>query len=178
MSIGWWLSWCLLDRHVPPASGRVLGRCLGAQGAVRTFGIVLPLPQRAQRAGLGLVLELLAVQELIAELAVERLRVTVLPRARRRDIQRTGARPLQPGPHHLGRELRAVVAADAMRWAPALGRDPDQDGADLFGRHAPAGLQRQAFTSVLINQTQPFRAPTVAGAIDDEIPCPYIVFAA
>src|SRR5829696_5676195 len=147
MSIGRWLSRCLLDRHVPPALGRVLGRCLVAQGTVRTFGIVLLLPERARRSGLGLVLELLAVQELVAELAMERLRVTVLPRARRRDIQRARARPLQPGPHHLGRELRAVVASDPMRWAPALRRDPDQDDTDLFGRHAPACLQRQTFTS-------------------------------
>ena len=117
---------------------------------MRTFGIVLLLPERAQRSGLGFVLELLAVQELVAELAVERLRVTVLPRARWRDVQRTGARPLQPGPHHLGRELRAVVAADPMRRAPAFRRDSDQDDMDLFGRHAPACLQRQAFTCVLI----------------------------
>src|SRR3954453_13743213 len=124
MPIGWWLRRSLLDRHVPPTLGRVLGRCLVAQGAVRTFGIVLLLPQRAQRSGLGLVLELLAVQELVAELAVERLGVTVLPRARRGPVQGTRAPRLQPGPHHLGRELRAVVAADPMRWAPASGRDP------------------------------------------------------
>src|SRR3954470_13550251 len=102
MFVGWWLSRCLLDRHIPPALGRVLGRCLVPQGTVRTFGIVLLLPERAQCSGLGLVLELLAVQELVAELAVERLRVTVLPRARRRHVQRTRARPLQPRPHNLG----------------------------------------------------------------------------
>src|SRR3954467_15266539 len=131
MSIQWWLIRCLLDRHVPPALGRVLGRCLVAQGTVRTFGIVLRLPELAQRAGLGFVLELLAVQELVAELAVERLRVTVLPPAPAAHVHRPGARPVQPGPHRLGRELRAIVAADTMRWASAPRGDPDQDDTDL-----------------------------------------------
>src|SRR5512135_200670 len=167
-----------LDRHVPHASGRELGRGLVAQGTVRAFGIVLLLPQRAQRPGLGLALELLAVQELVAELAVERLRVAILPGARRRHVQRPGAGPLQPIPHRLRRELRAVVAADPMRRAPATRRDLGQDDADLLGRHAPACLQRQAFTSVLINQTQPLQAPAVAGTIENEVTCPYVVFAA
>ena len=67
----------LCDRHVPRTSGRELGGCHVSQRTVRAFRIILPLPQRAQLPGLGFALELLAVQELVAELAVKRLRVTV-----------------------------------------------------------------------------------------------------
>src|SRR5512135_3163628 len=145
---------------------------------MRAFGIVLLLPERTQRPGLGFALEVLAVQELVAQLAMKRLRVAVLPRARRRHVQRPGAGALQPRPHRLGRELRAVVAADPMRRAATLRRDLGQDDPDLVRRHAPSRLQRQALTCVLVNQTQPLEAPAVAGTVEDKVPCPYIVFAA
>ena len=61
---------------------------------------------------------------------------------------------------------------------PPPGRDLGQDDPDVLGGHAPARLQRQAFSGVLINDTQPLEAPTVAGTIEDKVPCPYIVFAA
>src|SRR4051812_12042327 len=68
----------LCDRHVPRTSGRELGGSHVSQRTARALRIVMPLPQRTQLPGLGLALELLAVQELVAELAVKRLRVTVL----------------------------------------------------------------------------------------------------
>jgi hypothetical protein len=40
---------------------------------VRTLGIVFLLPDRTQHPGLSRVLDLLAVQDLVAELAVERV---------------------------------------------------------------------------------------------------------
>src|SRR5947199_2355735 len=168
----------LYDRHVPRTSGRELGRCHVSQRTVRAFRIILPLPQRAQLPGLGFALELLAVEELVAELAVKRLRVTVLPGTRRCHVQRPGTVPLQPTPYHLGRELRAVIAADPVGRPSAPDRDLGQDGTNLLGGHAPACLQCQAFTGVLINQTQPFETSAVTGTIEDEVPCPNVVFAA
>src|SRR5262249_6642570 len=112
------------------------------------------------------------------ELAVKRLRVTVPPGTRRRHVQRPRTGPLQPTPHHLGRELRAVVTADALRRASTPGRDLGQDGANLLGVHAPARLQGQAFTRVLINQTQPLEASAVTGTIEDKVPCPNVVLPA
>ena len=49
---------------------------------------------------------------------------------------------------------------------------------DVLGGHAPASLQRQAFSSIFINNTQPFETSTFIGAIEDEVPCPYVVLAA
>ena len=39
-------------------------------------------------------------------------------------------------------------------------------------------LQRQAFTSILIDEAQPLQAPAVAGPIEDEVPGPHVVLAA
>src|SRR3954452_6688366 len=171
-----WLIRVLCDRHVPRTSGRELGGCQVSQRTVRAFGIIFPLPQRAQLPGLGFALEFLAVEELVAELAVKRLRVTVLPGTRRRHVQRPRTGPLQPTPDHLGRELRAVVAADPVGWPSAPGRDLGQDDTDLLGGHAPACLQRQAFTGILINQTQPLETSAVTGTIEDKVPGPDVVF--
>ena len=65
-----------------------------------------------------------------------------------------------------------------MRRPSTPGRDLGQDHPDLLGCHASSRLQRKAFTRVLINQTQPFQAPTVAGPIEDEVPCPDVILAA
>src|SRR5262249_55085542 len=134
--------------------------------------------ERAQRPGLRFALEVLAVQELVADLAVKRLGVAVLPGTPRRHRQRPGAGALQPRPHHLGDELRPVVAAHPTRRPAATGRDRRQDDPDILRRHAPARLQRQAFSSIFINDTQPLEASTVAGTIEDEVPGPDVVLAA
>src|SRR5205814_6723762 len=118
-----------------------------------------------------------AVEELVANLAVKGLRVTVLPGAPRRDVQRPGAGLLEPRPHHQGRELRAVVAAHPTRGAATPGRNFGQDDPNVLGGHASSRLQRKAFTSILINKTQPLEASTIAGTIEDKVPCPYVIFA-
>ena len=69
----------LVDRQLPLAFGCVLGRGLVAQRTMRSLRIVILLPERAQRHRLWSGLELLAVQKFLAELAVERLRVAILP---------------------------------------------------------------------------------------------------
>src|SRR6202158_5189339 len=166
----------LCDRQVPRTSGPGLSGFHVSQRTVRAFRIILPLPQRAQLPGLGFALELLAVQELVAELAVKRLRVTVLPGTLRPHVQRPGSGPLQPTPYHLGRELRAVVAADAVGRPSTPDRYLGQDDTNLLGGHAPACLQCQAFTGVLINQAQPLETSAVTGTIEDKVPCPNVVF--
>src|SRR3954451_12230272 len=107
----------LLDRHIPHTSRREFGWCLVTQGTVRAFGIVLLLPERAQRPGLRFALELLAVQELVTDLAMKRLRIAVLPGAARRHGPAPGASVLKPRPHDLGNKLRSVVAPHPARRA-------------------------------------------------------------
>ena len=90
-------------------------------------------------------------------------------------VQRTGTRPLQPRTHYLGHELRAVVATEPTRRAAVPGRDFGQDDPNVLGCHASSCLQRQAFTSIFIYETQPLEATAVAGTIEDKVSCPYVV---
>src|SRR5262249_2521751 len=61
---------------------------------------------------------------------------------------------------------------------PAPRHHAGEDLADLVGRHAPPRLERQAFSRELINETQPFQAPAVAGPIEEEVPGPDVILAA
>jgi hypothetical protein len=60
----------------------------------------------------------LAVEQLVAELAVEALAVAVLPWAAGLDVGRRGTDRGDPGPHGLGDELGPVIGAD-VAWDAA-----------------------------------------------------------
>src|SRR5262245_14894986 len=94
-----------------------------AQRTVRPDRVVLLLPLLAQHPRLQQAGELLALQQLIPQPAVERLGVAILPRCPRLDVQRPDARPRQPGPQRLGNQLRPVVAAQ-MTGEPPVGPPP------------------------------------------------------
>ena len=57
-------------------------------------------------------------------------------------------------------------------------RDFGQDDPNVLGCHASSRLQRQAFTSIFIYETQPLEATAVAGTIEEKVPCPYVVLTA
>src|SRR5262245_17169062 len=163
-----------INVYVPRTRRRVLGRCEIAQRTVRALSVVILLPKVGQRLGLRHGLELLQLQELVPQPAVERLHIAVLPGASRGYVQRPRTRRLQVRADGCRREFRAVVAPDAMGRGPTPGHHLGQDLLDLFGGHATSRLKRQAFTSIFINQTQPLEAPTVAGAVEEEVPGPAI----
>ena len=77
--------------------------------------------------------ENMPVQTLGPQLSVEALDERVLPRASRCDEDRLAPLGPQPGPHRLGDELGAVVAADVLR------RSPPRHQPFQRGEH-PAGL--------------------------------------
>src|SRR4051794_15139624 len=79
------------------------------QRTVRPDLVVFPLPLPPQHARFQHAPKLFSLQKLVPQLAVERLRIPVLPRRPRLDVQRLDLRPRQPGPQRLGDELRAVV---------------------------------------------------------------------
>src|SRR4249920_2245337 len=98
---------------VAELSGRLV-----VQRAVRTHPVVFAPEPLSLLLGVPVVLELLALQELVAEAAVERLAAAVLPRAARRHLDRLGPLARQPAAKRLADELAAVVAADARRRPP------------------------------------------------------------
>lgn len=75
-------------------------------------------PISADPSGHQDVLELFGGQAFVAEPAVEALRVAVLPRRPRFDVQGLHFELRKPAPNRLGDELRAVVAADVHGHAP------------------------------------------------------------
>src|SRR5262245_61465329 len=137
--------------------------------------VVLQLPALRQHPRLGQVRKLLHVQQLVAQPAVERLRVAVLPRRPRRDVQGLGVGPLQPTPQRPRDELRSVVAPQMPRHAThdEQLRDHIQH---ILGRHAPRHHQRQTFTRVLIDDRQPLQRPPARRAVEDKVPGPHVVW--
>jgi hypothetical protein len=90
--------------------------------------VVLLLPGLPQHTCLQQVGKLFRVQQLVAHLAVERLRLPVLPRRVRFDVPRLQTRLGRPRPHHPRDKLRPVVRADVLRRVP-LPHHPGQDSA-------------------------------------------------
>src|ERR1700683_3324696 len=102
------------------------------------------------------------------------LGIAVLPRTARFDIQPVDLRRLQPRADRLGDKLRAVVAADVHRHAPHR-RQLDQNINHITGPQVPLYLQRQASPRELVDHAQPLDAPSIAGAIEDEVPGPHMI---
>ena len=102
--------------------------------------VVVPPPFLRQHLCLQHAAELLRVEQLVPHLAVERLRLPVLPRRPRLDVQGFQARLGHPGPDRPGHELRTVVAADVQGRA-ALAHPPGQHRTHRLGRHAPLHLR-------------------------------------
>ena len=67
---------------------------------------------------------------------------------------------------------RCRYGADTADRAPRC--DFGQDDLNVLGCHASSCLQRQAFTSIFIYETQPLEDTAVAGTIEDKVPCPYV----
>src|ERR1700677_4510061 len=105
---------------------------------------------------------------------MEALGIAVLPRTAWLDVQRIDLRRFQPRTDRLGDELRAVVAADVHRHAPHR-RQLDQHVDHITGPHVPLYLQRQTFPRELVDHAQPLDAPSIAGAIEDEVPGPHMI---
>src|SRR5215468_1131299 len=136
--------------------------------------VVTPLPLLSQHLRLQQAGKLLRVQQLVSYLAVERLRVPVLPRRSGLDVQRCHPSPLHPGSDRPRDELRAVVRADMLRRAPLL-HYRGQHRAYCLRRHAASHLQGQALPRVFVHQREPLQGPAVAGPVEEEIPRPDMV---
>ena len=114
-----------------PAVG-VLGGAEPADAGVGPVGVVVDAPVLDDDLGLEEGVEQLAVEELVAEAAVEALDPGVLPRAARVDEDRVGAVEPAPVGDGMGDELGPVIEPQVRRGA-ALGGDPVQGGDDLVG---------------------------------------------
>src|SRR5262249_6926601 len=148
---------------------------LVAQRAVRPYRVVFPTKPRPLFPGVGHVLELLALQEFVTQLPMERLDEAVLPRAPRRHRDRLRAR-LRPPPYQgLTDELPAVVAAAPRRGAPARADPPRQPPPHIRSRDRAGNEQGQALPSIFVYQRQPLEGTASDGTVGDEVVRPHVV---
>src|SRR5207342_2226776 len=83
---------------------------------MRSDRIVVAPPLLDQHLGLVQRRELLACQQLVAELGVEALTVAILPWATGLNEERLHADPTQPLAHVAGDELWPIVRANVLWW--------------------------------------------------------------
>ena len=76
---------------------------------MRPYGVVVTPPGFDHDFGLLQCIEDLAVEQLIAQFAVETFAIAVLPRAARFDVSGLGANGCDPFPKSKSNELRTVV---------------------------------------------------------------------
>src|SRR5271154_3746519 len=115
-----------------------------------------------------------SVEAFIAQLAVERFTVAVLPRTSGSDVERLGAKFCEPATHDLCRHLRTVVRADVFRYASfehRTGHRPDAPKAVNATSHS----DRQAFPGELVNQGHEPELSTIVGLRLNEVVAPDMI---
>ena len=128
-------------------------------------------PASDQDLGLLQRVEDLPVQQLIPELAVEGLVISVLPRRARFDIERFHTDPAQPVAHGMGGKLRAIVRTDMIGRAMAL-EQIGEDGEHVIALELSLDMDRQALTAMLIDHRKHAERLPVMRPIGDEVVAP------
>ena len=110
----------------------------------------------------------LPIQELVAELGVEALAATVLPRASRRNVERFHVQPIQPLAQGGGDELRAVVGPYVL-GRTMLNEQIRQRFQNPFRVQLALNPDGQAFPAVLVDHAQHAIDLAVMGAVLHEV---------
>ncbi len=136
--------------------------------------VVVVLRGRRDCPGVAESVEDLLGEALVTESAVEALGEAVLPRATGLDVERRDADAIEPSSKLVGNELRTVVAADVLRHATH--GEELREGIDHVGaRDSAISLQREAFSSELVDHRGPLELATARRAIEDKVPAPNFV---
>ncbi len=141
---------------------------------MRPLGVVVDAPALDQHAGFGQGIEDLAVEQLVAQLAIEALVGAVLPGAGPLDVQRAHTKPAQPCPHDRSDELRPLVRADVLRRT-ARDEQLGQRRQHVVARQPPRHHDRQALPRERVDHRQHAELPPVMGAVLDEVVGPDMV---
>jgi hypothetical protein len=115
-----------------------------------------------------------SVEAFVAQLAVERFTVAVLPRTSGFDVERLGAKFCEPATHDLCSHLRTVVRADVFRYASfehRIGHRLDDPKAVNATSHS----DRQAFPGELVNQGHEPELSTIVGLRLNEVVAPDMI---
>ena len=115
-----------------------------------------------------------SVEAFVAQLAVERFTVAVLPRTSGFDVERLGTKFCEPATHDLCRHLRTVVRADVFRYASfehRIGHRLDDPKAVNATSHSDC----QAFPGELVNQGHEPELSTIVGLRLNEVVAPDMI---
>ena len=116
----------------------------------------------------------LAVEQLIAELAIEAFAVAVLPGAARLDVGGLRTDSSDPGTERPGHELRAVIRANVSRYA-MQDEEICERVDDVRGLEGSRHPDRQRLAGELVDDAQHPERPPFMGAIGNEVIGPDVV---
>ena len=141
------------------------------EGGVRPVGVVLDPPGLDEDLGLEQGGELLDVEQLVADAAVEGLDEGVLPRRAGLDVGGPDAGQAAVVAQRPGDHLGAVVHPQV----PGRAADGDQgrdDGDDLVGGAGRPDPHRQRLAGVLVDDVQRLQPAPVGGLVELEVDAP------
>src|SRR5271169_2580512 len=141
---------------------------------MRPDRVVLIAPLLDDDGGFLQAVEDFSVEAFVAQLAIKRFTVAVLPRTSGFDVERLGAKCCEPAAHDLCSHLRTVVRADVVRHAPFehhIGHCLDDPKAVDATSHS----DRQAFPGELVNQGHEPEPSTIMGLRLNEVVAPDMI---
>jgi len=144
---------------------------------VRPILVVVAAPLGDQHSGVCEVVEVMVVQALVAELAVEALDVGVLRRLAGCDQLQIDPPTIGPSVHRSACELRSLVGADRPGRSPELG-DLIEHVRNVAARDPVIDRDIQALSGEVIHDRQALDAPARRERIHHEIDAPDLVRAA
>src|ERR1044072_5943171 len=144
-----------------------------AQAAVRTQPIVMIGPPAGDAAELFEAGEDLAVEQIIAQTAIEPFDIAILPGAPGLDVQGGHAETAQPLPHRMSDELGTVVGPDILGWSmfdEQIGQHID----DVVRPEPTKRHHRQALPAELVDDVEHPALAAVLRLILDEVVGPHM----
>ncbi|VWB63029.1 hypothetical protein BPA30113_02804 [Burkholderia paludis] len=140
-------------------------------GAMRPLLVVELTPLLDEHPGVSAAAEPFAIQQFVAQLAIEAFDETVLPWATGRDEGRADRRVARPAHDTGSGKFRTVVRPDERRLA-IQPHQPRQHQNHVLRAQAGADLDRQTFPSVFIDNAPHLQDPAVYQLIVDEVVTP------
>ena len=121
--------------------------------AVRPKRVVLFSPPFDQGLRFPQRVEDLSLEQLVSQLSVERLDVTVLPGASRLDEESFDVQSLEPIANGFSCEFRSVVGADVLR-SPSPGEQFGESMKHVAASKTTSDIDREALSSEFVNDDE------------------------
>ena len=131
----------------------------------------MPPPRFDEDLRFSEAVEDLAVEQLIAQAAVERFTIAILPRAARCDVKGLDADLCQPVLDGGSDELGAIVRP-YVRWRAVEDEQISQDRQNVSAPDSARNQQRHTFPARFIDDRKDSELATIMGATLDEVVSP------